>query len=551
MARDVGGGDAPTMNQTTATARDSPPVVHSAPHISGRAQQWRPEVLVPLLAAAAVIVAAPLNCDAAWYMVAARRMLQGDRLFVDLLDTNPPLIVWLTAIPAFLSTLINVSDRILMHSFTAFLLVCSGLLASRILRLAPAPPRALAFVLVAASAAALSVPWVITMAQREQIAAMLIFPYVLLAARAASGAETARGLRLLAGAMAAIGVALKPFFLGPWVMVELAVFGLRREVVALKRPEVGVVVLSQAVYVLLVVALTPAYFSEIVPLARATYAAYGTTWQAVAMSRKTAVVLSIALAGLAVPSLLRVRRGALSELLGAATLGFLLSYVVQAKGWTYHLIPALVFAACTVVAVIDAAAAAARARLPEARTARLVMAAIEAGAIIAAVWVAPHGYRMLRMNVSVIAEGRHAAEPVLVQIASEVAPGEPIYFLSTAIWPAFPVVNDSGAGWPYRYPFLWPLPGFYPGRPGDPVAYRAPDRQAPLERRFFEAVVSDLTAAAPRVLFVERGPDQQAMEGRYFDFVRYFSGSPDFRRLFARYRSYGRVGAWDVYELVR
>jgi hypothetical protein len=538
------------MNQTTATAADSPLAVHAAPHVWVRTLLW-PEVLVPLLAAAAVIVAAPFNCDAAWYMVAARRMLQGDRLFVDLLDTNPPLIVWLTAIPAFLSTVLNVSDRIVMHSFTAFLLVCSGLVASRILRLAPAPSRPLAFVLVAAAATGLSVPWVVTMAQREQIAAMLIFPYVLLAARAASGAETARGLGLLVGAMAAIGVGLKPFFLGPWVVIELTVLLLRRELVALKRPEVGVVVLSQAVYVLLVIALTPAYFSEIVPFARATYGAYGTTWQAVAMSRKAAVVLSIALAGLAVPSLLSVRRGRLSELLGAATLGFLLSYVVQAKGWYYQLIPALVFAACTVIAVIDATVAAARARLRDPGVPRLAMAGIAVAAMVAAAWVGPHGYRMLKMNVSVIAEGQHPAEPVLVRIVSELAPGEPIFFLSTAMWPAFPVVNDSGADWPYRYPFLWPLPGFYPGRPGERVAYRPPARQSPLERRFFEAVVSDMTATPPRLLFVERGPNQQAMEGRDFDFIQYFSGSPDFRQLFARYRSHGRVGAWDVYLLSR
>jgi len=538
------------MNPTT-TGADLPLAVDSVATVWARAQQWRPEVLVPLLASAGVVVAAPFNCDAAWYMVAARRMLQGDRLFVDLLDTNPPLIVWLTAIPAFLSTLLNVSDRILMHSFTAFLLVCSGLLAGRILRLAPAPSRPLAFVLVAAFATGLSVPWVITMAQREQIAAVLIFPYVLLAARAACGAETKRGLRLLVGGLAAIGVGLKPFFLGPWVVVELTVLLLRREVVALKRLEVGVVVLSQAVYVLLVIALTPAYFSEIVPFARATYGAYGTTWQAVAMSRKAAAVLSIALAGLVAPSLLGVRRGALSEMLGAATLGFLLSYIVQAKGWYYQLIPALVFAACTVIALIDATVAAARARLKDEGVPTLPLAAIAVAAIMVAAWVGPHAYRMLRLNVRVMAQGRPPAEPVLVRIASELARGEPIYFLSTAMWPAFPVINDSGTDWPYRYPFLWPLPGFYPGRRGERVPYRPPARQAPLERRFFEAVVSDLTATPPRVLFVERGPNQQAMEGRDFDFIQYFSGSPDFRQLFARYRSQGRVGAWDVYLLLR
>src|SRR5262245_27905803 len=106
--------DGQTTAVDQATAWEPAPTLalfHQVSHVWVHST-LRPEVLVALLAAAAVIVAAPFNCDAAWYMVAARRMLHGDRLFVNLMDTNPPLIVWLTAIPAFLSTSLNVSDRI-------------------------------------------------------------------------------------------------------------------------------------------------------------------------------------------------------------------------------------------------------------------------------------------------------------------------------------------------------------------------------------------------------------------------------------------------------
>jgi hypothetical protein len=509
--------------------------------------QCRPEIGLILAVAAVVIILSPLHCDAAWYMVAARRVLQGDRLYADLLDTNPPLIVWLTTIPAFLSRLLDVSDRTLMHSFTALLLVVSGLLANRILGLAPAAPRALAFVLITAFAMALSVPWIEWMAQREQITAVLIFPYVLVAARAARRTDTPRWLAFVSGVLAGIAVGLKPFFLAPWLAVEFTVCVLRREVVAIKRPEVVLVVLIQGVYALLVITVTPEYFSEVVPLARATYGAYGTSWEAVAVSRKVAAVLAIALGGLLAPSVLGVRRGYLSEILGALTLGFLVSYVAQSKGWYYHFLPAFVFATCTIAAVTEAIVAASH-KIREPRVA-MSGARIAVAALVLSVWVAPHGYRFAKHDMFLLRSGQYPGETALVQIASEVAPGEPIYFLSTAIRPAFPVVNYASTRWPYRYPFLWPLPGFYPGRPGERPVYRRPAEQSDLERRFFEAVVADVSATPPRLLFVERGRNHQAMQGREFDFVEYFSGSRAFTELFARYGHLGRVADWDVYEL--
>ena len=46
-----------------------------------------------------------LNHDAAWLLHAAGRVLAGDALYVDVDETNPPLIVWLSFAPVLLAAL--------------------------------------------------------------------------------------------------------------------------------------------------------------------------------------------------------------------------------------------------------------------------------------------------------------------------------------------------------------------------------------------------------------------------------------------------------------
>ena len=136
----------------------------------------------------------------------------------------------------------------------------------------------------------------------------------------------------------------------------------------------------------------------------------------------------------------------------------------------------------------------------------------------------------------------------MVQYVESAATGEPIYFLSTSMWPAFPVVNMARAEWPYRYHFLWPIPALYATGSASLPTYRAPDAQSAVERQFFDAVIEDLIRTPPRVLVVDRRADLQAMQGQRFDFVEYFSGSTEFRALMARYRRIGFIGPWEVFE---
>src|SRR6478672_13088189 len=41
----------------------------------------------------------PLKDDIAWLLYVARRWLAGRELYVDVIEVNPPLIIWISAIP--------------------------------------------------------------------------------------------------------------------------------------------------------------------------------------------------------------------------------------------------------------------------------------------------------------------------------------------------------------------------------------------------------------------------------------------------------------------
>ena len=60
--------------------------------------------MVLLLATLAFImvidIRSPQKDDVAWLLYVARKWLGGERLYEDLVEVNPPLIVWIYALPA-------------------------------------------------------------------------------------------------------------------------------------------------------------------------------------------------------------------------------------------------------------------------------------------------------------------------------------------------------------------------------------------------------------------------------------------------------------------
>jgi len=93
--------------------------------------------LLPLLVAAiglAMQQPTALNHDVAWVLDSSRRLLHGGEFGVDVVDSNPPLIWWISSIPMFVAEGLGVAPIPLFRVFVALLALCSMFMTERLLR---------------------------------------------------------------------------------------------------------------------------------------------------------------------------------------------------------------------------------------------------------------------------------------------------------------------------------------------------------------------------------------------------------------------------------
>jgi hypothetical protein len=208
-------------------------------------------------------------------------MLSGTQLYgSQLVETNPPLIIWFSTIPVSLSHLLHLDPYVALKVIVFVLIGGSMLWSARLLRstdLVNSPFLSYLSLGALLSAEIFLLPY--AFGQREHLLVLLVLPYVL------SGIAPDRSrlsiIELCAiGIAAGIGVCFKPqqvlilaaleFFLAIWT----------RSLHRLVRPESVCALLAILVYIASVRVFAPLYFSQTMPIMRDTYWAYGpaSTW---------------------------------------------------------------------------------------------------------------------------------------------------------------------------------------------------------------------------------------------------------------------------------
>jgi hypothetical protein len=481
----------------------------------------------------AAVAPAYVNHDAAWYLYMARRWFGGATLYREVIDTNPPLIIWLSSPPVWLAGVIGAGAPAVFKAYVFGLAAVSLLLVRALIRAAWPDHE---FLLVS-SAVFLCLPFVKgDYGQREHFAVLLTLPYIVSAA--APGLEMSARWRSLLGIAGALGFAIKPHFLVAWASVEAVVIALggRR---ALRRPELVAAVVTFAAYAILA-ALTASEYLAVASEVRAVYGGLNSPVFVLLRLRE----VQLWLAALALFAAIRWPPGEqLPVVIFAAATGYLLAAVLQLKGWGYHLYPAraliLLFLAASVGTVLN--------QVPSLvsllRGGRRGLALVFAGALV----VASGRY---------IAEARTPATPDLVtpliQAVETLAPEGPLAVLSmrTIIYPAFPAVNYAGPAWALRHHSLWFLSGLYEDqdlRAGGPLQPHALDRMNPLERHFFDQILEDLCAAGPRLIAIEQPAASAPAGRRALDLRDYYAQSPRGRRLLEHYQPRGTVGPFTLF----
>ncbi|NNG14924.1 MAG: hypothetical protein HKM89_00495 [Gemmatimonadales bacterium] len=489
---------------------------------------------------------APPDPDNAFFLYAAGRVLDGAKLYVDVVEINPPLIIAFNFPPILIARLIGVSELLVFRIGVACLLGLSilasqvglrAVFSARDYRLRHYVTVLMAFVLFLLPGEVFS--------EREHLMLALVLPYLFLAIARQMERPVPVVHAHLVGGLAGFGFALKPQFVLLWVALELWLAASRRTAPRL-RAENAWVVCVLAVYAVAALTLTPEYL-DVVRQLGGPYLAFLRNSPIVTLlfGEGTRLPLVVLLAYLAL--LTRLPRPGLVTGLAIAVLGLLLVGTIQGKGWAYHFYPA------SATALILLGLMVATVTRPLTSLASRVYGVVSYG-LVAAVFVS-----------SVVVGAWRVLEPrgpnvepfpefwALADLVRDRAEAQPIMVLSYHMRSAWPLVPYAGADWSLRYPSLWILWVLYRDQftQPEPLVYRPSGTESSLERSFKDAVLSDLEREEPRLIVVlGSARDASGNDARRLDYLAYFSREPRFARQFAFYRYVATLGQHDVYERV-
>jgi hypothetical protein len=478
----------------------------------------------PLLAAVLVValttalrLTGTVDSDVSWQLWIAHQLNGGAQLYRDIVETNPPLWFWLALPVDRLSSLIHVrSDHVLILIIGC--LAALSIAATDRLIGAMSPQRRTLW-LVYAALVILAMPWS-QAGQREQIALIGTLPYAALIAARRSGQSMPVWIAVLVGLGAAIGFALKHYFLLVPMLLELWLLTGQRKDWRPVRAETLALLTVGSAYAAAILTLNRDFLTLALPLIRL---AYGVTGAPHLLDLfQPAVIVGLAtLASIGAHlRALRSEPSGVAAALCVAAIAFTIDYFVQAKGWAYHAVPLL---GCSAIALATLLASGPKASRLMALTAPALLCLPLAIPVQQAMRETQPGPDMLSA-----VNGLHA--------------GDSVGFIATDPALGWTVTLQRNFHYPSRYNGFWMMRAVARNEGAG-----GPDRRlTELGRQVVRETVDDFRCNPPRRIIVARPLPGAA--GDSFDILPVFLRDPEFAALLSHYRPIERTSV-EVYAL--
>ena len=448
-----------------------------------------------------------LGHDMAWYLYVADGLVDGKKLYVDFVEVNPPLGMWLDIPVIWLARALSVSPIFCFYS-SIFLLVALSLAICWRYGREIEESRWTIF-LLGAAAVMLFLPGE-AFGQREHIMIMMVLPWLLLRQQNPAGFSALE--RMAVGAVAGLGIALKPYAICAPILVEAVLLfqnrSLRRTFAAENLAAGAAIV----IYAGMIAILTPEFYSKIVELGRLAYIpypGYPTIW--LFLNAKWAVIfMALALFGWRNPRV---------QVLLAAAVGFLMSYALQGKGFHYHILPATALALLACLAALQ---------LPFDSVRHQKLACAMAGFMALVMLVSePQSYTQIKdMSARIDAVRTPAVQSVFIA--------------SNRFGHAFPYVVDQKLAWGSRFPTQWLAPYVAEHwKPDAPVT-------DPVVQNAMDWTMEDFAKLKPDIVAIDNTAAQRDLLGG-FEFLKFWNSDPRFVALWKNYDLASSTGDIMIY----
>lgn len=484
----------------------------------------------------------PINHDTAVLLYISRVWLEGGRLFVDAIDINTPLVFVLHLLPELISKLTGIAGTTALVGLLGLGIGASFITCRWVLNASLDPAHATADALLPLLLLFLLIVYPNQMfAQREHIMLVLTMPYLLVASGRADGEDLSSRLKIITGVMAGLGFAMKPYFLGIPLFVELYIMlqvSLRK---SLHDPAPWAVLGVCVAHALFAVIVTPEYFTVALPLARAFYSEVSqnsfldlATGEHLAAPTIILPLLAIAAFG--------AMRSHMARVICLAGFGGLISAYAQGKGWPYHALPAQAFTlllAGTIIAyVMDHVVWPKRGE--SGRPAKLFAAALM---LLIFYQECLHSRPFFKQM-----EYRGSDLKRLMHVVKQEKRNDNILVLSPGIYPHFPMINYLKMHMTMRFESMWLVQGAYADCQELAPLYNPPEAMSAAESFVFRTVAEDFYKKKPSLLIVDNVAGIPRCQGDTFNYLDYFSRNPLFAK---RFEDYEKALDFERYTIYR
>jgi hypothetical protein len=374
--------------------------------------------------------------DVSWLITLSEKVLDGTRLYVDLIELNPPASVLLYLPAVALSRLIGLAPEIVVNMLVFFAVGASLWITGRILTRARLLDGVDGWTLAAFAALLLLVFPARTFAQREHIAVIVLLPALATYVARTQGISPGLMAVMMAGIGTGIAVSIKPHFTLAIILAAAAAAYHAKSWQLIFVPEHWIAGGIVAIYGASILVFYPQFISDVLPLVQAVYVPVRLPWPTI-FTRMPAILWPISIFLLAIQ-----QRGVIFQprffILLMASCGFALAYAVQGKGWPYHSYPML---ALVLLALLFCEC---EERAPKEGT--IKNSGMDRLALLTTAGIAAAGFYWMTnaVDFTPLAEmvRRNATEPKVLVISPDIGLGHPL-------------VRQVGGTWVQRVGSLW------------------------------------------------------------------------------------------------
>lgn len=200
--------------------------------------------------------------DVTWLTWCAEQVLSGKKLYIDVLESNPPLIIWLYIPAVFLAKLFSADAFFAVRLETFFLSAISIFICSILIKKSDifSDRRRNFFITITAGALLLLPSNPLMFAQREHLFIILSLPYIFLNLPSVNINNIKIPIKIVIGLMAGIGFCIKPHFFAVFIAILAHQLFYKKSILSLITIPNLIICATPIIYIFSIYLFVPQFF---------------------------------------------------------------------------------------------------------------------------------------------------------------------------------------------------------------------------------------------------------------------------------------------------